>query len=61
MMIFYDTLYQVFYDIRAEGPGVARGNFFWKNECPKKCYPNRSSRLAGYTQHIYMRMSCFII
>ena len=27
----------------------------------KKIQPNRSSRLAGYTQHIYIRMSCFII
>jgi len=30
----------------------------------KKCQPNRSSRLASYTQHIYnihIRMSCFII
>ena len=27
----------------------------------KKFQPNRSSRLAGYMQHIYIRMSCFII
>ena len=27
----------------------------------KKIQPNRCSRLAGYTQHIYIRMSCFII
>ena len=26
----------------------------------KKCQPNRSSRLAGYRQHIYIRMSCLI-
>ena len=25
----------------------------------KQIQPNRSSRLAGYTQHIYIRMSCF--
>ena len=27
----------------------------------KKFVPNRSSSLAGYRQHIYIRMSCFII
>ena len=47
------------------------------HECPQKIQPNRSSRLAGYRQHIYIydiadwpaigsiymydRMSCFII
>jgi len=27
----------------------------------KKCQPNRSDRLAGNTQHVYIRMACFII
>jgi len=30
-------------------------------ECPQKCQPNRSSCFAGYRQHIYIQMSCFII
>ena len=29
---------------------LTRGN---TPECPQKCQPNRSSRLAGYTKHIY--------
>ena len=62
---------------RAEGPGVARGFFkniflkisiFLAYDTPRppvsihtKCQPNRCRRLAGYTQHIYIRMSCFIM
>ena len=49
----------------AKMPGVARGKknvgiFFSlyhppaTHECPKKCQPNRSSRLAGYREHIYI-------
>ena len=39
-------------------------NFLKKNlkkSVHKKFQPNQSSLLAGYTQHIYIRMSCFII
>ena len=55
----------------AEGPGVARGKkfvFFVAYNTPrppvsvhKKFQPNRFRRLAGYMQHIHIRMSCFII
>ena len=50
----------------AEEPGVARGKKFLKKKIEffelmsvdKKNQPNRSSRLAGYTQHIY---ECLIL
>ena len=62
----------LFYRRLAEGPGVARGKkieiknsiFLTYNtlrppmSVHKKFQPNRSSRLAGYTQHIF---KCFII
>ena len=41
----------------AEGPGIDRGKKLKKNvekmSVSKKIQPNRSSRLAGYTQHLY--------
>ena len=65
------------YILLAEGPGFALGKKktlkkekfdFLVYVTPrqpmsvhKKCQSIRSSRLAGYTQHIYIRMSCFII
>jgi len=57
------------YKILAEGPTVAREIFLNLNtprpptQVYKKFQPNRSNRLAGYTQHkyIYIQMSCFIL
>ena len=62
---------------QAEGSSVARGFFlniskkkfvFLAYDTPrppmsihKKFQPNPCRRLAGYTQHLYLRMSCFII
>ena len=64
-----NTVKLMSYLILAEGPGVARGkkNFEKKNldfflayvtprpplSVHKKFQPNRSSRLAGYREHIY--------
>ena len=44
----------------AVGPAVPRGKKI-RMSVHKKFQPIRSSRLAGYRQHIYIRMSCFII
>ena len=71
------VLKPLIYKIQAEGPnGVARGNKLniilkmdFLNYNPpwppisvhKKFQPNRASRLAGVTQHKFIRMSCFII
>ena len=69
-MFFFLVLYKIFcqfYYKLAEGPGVARGKInFEKNLCHprpplsvhKKFQPNRSSRLAGYREHIY---DCLVI
>ena len=57
------------FNILAEGPGVARekkSNFLAFNpswppmSVHKKFQPNRSSRLAGYTQHIYI-YECLVL
>ena len=52
----------IYIKILAEGPGVARGKKTNKNKkmLKKKFQTIWSSRLAGYTQHICIRMSCFI-
>ena len=58
--IFYHKYFlgdNIFIELQAEGPGVARGKIeFFKliHECPQKCQPIRSSGFAGYGQHIYI-------
>ena len=72
--LFIRTAYVVYIKL-AEDPGVARGkNFEKKNfdffslshprppmSVHKKFQPNQSSRLAGYTQHIYTNVVFYYI
>ena len=57
--IFYHKYFigdNIFIELQAEGPGVARGKIeFFKliHECPQKCQPIRSSCLAGLRKQIY--------